>query len=241
MLALQNLEFLSQIRRELQREGYVKTPKVFIHPSCSGDMPRLQRIVDLMGGELMPSESAPLPSDIENEYMMVHNFGICNALYDQSKGVRLPASAFHSSQQKSWASLAYEHTGMLLRVPASPFAQGYLTNCVFNAETPGVTHIVYPFGPKGDVDDGVEYIRSLEKRYCNMNNNALFVMLLCSALLFIIAMCTCADQSICLYCRGTDVLVHYWYYPDSYDRCLAANVAPETIESEKRIKGELSL
>ena len=103
-----------------------------------------------------------------------------------------------------------------------------------------MTHIVYPFGPKGDVDDGVEYIRSLEKRYCNMSINGHFVMLLCSALL-IAVMCTCADQSICLCCRGTDVLVHYWYYPDSYDRCLAANVAPETIESEKRIKGELSL
>ncbi len=32
------------------------------------------------------------------------------------------------------------------------------------AETPGVTHIVYPFGPKGDVDDGVEYIRCLDNR-----------------------------------------------------------------------------
>ena len=32
------------------------------------------------------------------------------------------------------------------------------------AETPGVTHIVYPFGPKGDPDDGQEYLRCLEKR-----------------------------------------------------------------------------
>ena len=62
LLAVQHVEFLSQIRRELQREGYIKTPKVFIHPSCSGDMPRLQRIIDQMGGELMPSESAHLPS-----------------------------------------------------------------------------------------------------------------------------------------------------------------------------------
>jgi hypothetical protein len=35
---------------------------------------------------------------------------------------------------------------------------------VLGAETPGVTHIVYPFGPKGDVDDGLEYMRCLEKR-----------------------------------------------------------------------------
>lgn len=32
------------------------------------------------------------------------------------------------------------------------------------AEVPGVTHIVYPFGLKGDPDDGQEYLRCLEKR-----------------------------------------------------------------------------
>ena len=58
--AAQNLDILAQVRRELQKEGYLKTPKVFIHPACSGDMPRLQRIVSQLGGELMPSESAPL-------------------------------------------------------------------------------------------------------------------------------------------------------------------------------------
>lgn len=41
-----------------------------------------------------------------------------------------------------------------------------------------------------------------------------------------------------LVCRGTDVLVHYWYYPDSYDRCIPASEAPETLEPDKRIKGE---
>ncbi|KAL6780553.1 hypothetical protein ACKKBF_B12650 [Auxenochlorella protothecoides x Auxenochlorella symbiontica] len=30
--------------------------------------------------------------------------------------------------------------------------------------TPGVTHVVYPFGPKGDPDDGQTYLRALEKR-----------------------------------------------------------------------------
>ena len=27
---------------------------------------------------------------------------------------------------------------------------------------PGVTHVVYPYGPKGDPDDGQEYLRTLE-------------------------------------------------------------------------------
>jgi hypothetical protein len=52
------MDILSQVRRELQREGYLKAVRVFIHPTCSGDMPRLQRIVGQLGGELMPSESA---------------------------------------------------------------------------------------------------------------------------------------------------------------------------------------
>ena len=33
-----------------------------------------------------------------------------------------------------------------------------------SADDPSVTHIVYPFGPEGDPDDGVQYLRSLELR-----------------------------------------------------------------------------
>lgn len=32
------------------------------------------------------------------------------------------------------------------------------------ADDPSVTHIVYPFGPEGDPDDGLQYLRSLEMR-----------------------------------------------------------------------------
>ena len=35
---------------------------------------------------------------------------------------------------------------------------------VLGAEIPGVTHVVHPFGAKGDPDDGQEYLRCLEKR-----------------------------------------------------------------------------
>ena len=59
-LSLQNLEILSLVRRELQREGFIKVFKVHIHPSCqSGDMPRLQRIITQLGSEIMTSESEP--------------------------------------------------------------------------------------------------------------------------------------------------------------------------------------
>lgn len=55
---MQNMEILSLVRRELQREGFIKVFKVHIHPSCqSGDMPRLQRIISQLGSEIMPSES----------------------------------------------------------------------------------------------------------------------------------------------------------------------------------------
>ena len=33
-----------------------------------------------------------------------------------------------------------------------------------SSEDPAVTHIVYPFGPEGDPDDGIQYLRSLEMR-----------------------------------------------------------------------------
>jgi hypothetical protein len=36
-----------------------------------------------------------------------------------------------------------------------------------------------------------------------------------------------------------DALVHYWYWPDSYDRCIPATVAPENVEADKRIKGNI--
>ena len=39
-------------------------------------------------------------------------------------------------------------------------------------------------------------------------------------------------------CRGASSLVHYWYHPDSYDRCLPAEVAPEVVEPDKRIRGK---
>ena len=59
-MRVQNLEILSLVRRELQREGFIKVLKVHIHPSCaSGDMPRLQRIITQLGSEVMPSESKP--------------------------------------------------------------------------------------------------------------------------------------------------------------------------------------
>ena len=38
-------------------------------------------------------------------------------------------------------------------------------------------------------------------------------------------------------CRGPQTMVHYWYQPDSYDRCIPASVAPEAIEVDKRIRG----
>lgn len=33
---------------------------------------------------------------------------------------------------------------------------------VQSADQPGVTHVVFPFGPKGDPDDGKQYLRTLE-------------------------------------------------------------------------------
>lgn len=47
-------------------------------------------------------------------------------------------------------------------MPSSIFACMTAVQCC--AETPGVSQIVYPFGPDGDPDDGVQYMRVLDRR-----------------------------------------------------------------------------
>ena len=37
------------------------------------------------------------------------------------------------------------------------------TAWLLSADSPGVTHVVYPFGPSGDPDDGQQYLRALER------------------------------------------------------------------------------
>eukprot|EP00210_Caulerpa_lentillifera_P002940 g2807.t1 len=69
-----------------------------------------------------------------------------------------------------------------------------------SADESEVTHIVYSFGPGGDPDDGVQYLRSLEM-------------------------------------RPGEFLVHYWYYPDSYDNWMPAEVAPENLEPDHKAIG----
>lgn len=43
-----------------------------------------------------------------------------------------------------------------------------------------------------------------------------------------------------LACRGAAARVHFWYTPDSYDKNLPADVAPEKLEPDKRIRGARS-
>ena len=156
LLGLQNLDTLALIRRELQKEGYLKTPKVFIHPACSGDMPRLQRIITQLGGELMPSESAR-PS---------FHVPVCR----QRPCLALPMRLLPGRHAAVWTEGHGPLASCLRGVQVSPWTcgdhkAGHGRDCCSgHAETPGVTHIVCPFGPKGDTDDGVEYMRSLESR-----------------------------------------------------------------------------
>ena len=46
------------------------------------------------------------------------------------------------------------------------------------ADSTGVTHIVYPFGPNGDPDDGVQYMRVQDRRCsCHSCLAAFYVMM----------------------------------------------------------------
>ncbi len=64
----QNLEILATLRRELVREGHLRQPHVFLHPSLpAADVQRLQRTVEQLGGELAASEG---PSTFEVGYLL---------------------------------------------------------------------------------------------------------------------------------------------------------------------------
>lgn len=102
----------------------------------------------------------------------------------------------------------------------------------WHAESGGVTQIVYPFGPNGDPDDGVQYMRVQERR--------------CA----LISCCTCFELEPCHplpqlcvialpLCRDPNARVHWWYWPDSYDSWIPADQAPETDEPDKVSRGAL--
>ena len=42
-------------------------------------------------------------------------------------------------------------------------------------------------------------------------------------------------------CRGDKALVHWWYFPDSYDEIVGQDDAPEVIEPDKQPEGADSL
>ena len=47
------------------------------------------------------------------------------------------------------------------------------------ADAPGVTQIVYSFGPDGDPDDGVQYMRVLDRRYSKVELAGFMVIAVC--------------------------------------------------------------
>ena len=46
------------------------------------------------------------------------------------------------------------------------------------ADAPGVTQIVYPFGPDGDPDDGVQYMRVLDRRQVSFDSCWTYLLVL---------------------------------------------------------------
>eukprot|EP00803_Ostreobium_quekettii_P007065 evm.model.scf_1407.2 EVM.evm.TU.scf_1407.2 scf_1407:7799-21268(+) len=55
----QNLEILMAVRRELEKTGLLKHPKVHVHHSCGAQIQRLRGIVKQLGGSLAGSADAP--------------------------------------------------------------------------------------------------------------------------------------------------------------------------------------
>lgn len=75
---------------------------------------------------------------------------------------------------------------------------------------------MYPFGPDGDPDDGMQYLRTLEKQY-------IFHIFIKYELNDIFS--------------ENESYVHFWYFPDSYDQWISADTAPETLEPNHNPNG----
>lgn len=78
----QNLEILAAVRVALQQAGFLKVPKVAIHPSCGAVSVQLAALVIKLGGELMPSASAHTAYSWLNAFgstTVVSSLGFCKA------------------------------------------------------------------------------------------------------------------------------------------------------------------
>lgn len=113
----------------------------------------------------------------------------------------------------------------------------------------GLTHIVYPFGPGGDPDDGEvlhastcsPYSSCREQRLPHhlMNVTQSFIVLPASVLVrpTSLAGIQAADCAVQEYMRtqrkrNTKSLVHRWYRPDSHNEWIDQSVAPEVVEND---------
>ena len=52
---LQFKDILAQVMHELIKQGFLKWPKVFVHPSCGPEVPLLQKLVTELRGEVATS------------------------------------------------------------------------------------------------------------------------------------------------------------------------------------------
>lgn len=51
---MQFLDIVAQVAHELSRQGRLKWPKVYLHPSCAGEAAFLQKAITSLRGELAP-------------------------------------------------------------------------------------------------------------------------------------------------------------------------------------------
>ena len=132
---------LALVVSELTKKGALKYPKVFISPACGPEVQSLSLMVTSLKGEVAASQGG----------RMIRPIVYCSC--------RLPlpclGQPFYHTVQRQASEVSYNTLSCLAFFDPSG------TECVSLADSPGVTHIVKPFGPSGDPDDGVQYMRNL--------------------------------------------------------------------------------
>ena len=130
------------MRVALQQTGWLKHPKVHVHASNGPASPKLTALVTKLGGELMPFA------------------GVCGISGVGEHAATYGAKATRMRRENELAHVVGVPGDADLD-PSSFLAEMAPSSVAGSAE---LTHILYPFGVRGDPDDGKCYMRSLERR-----------------------------------------------------------------------------
>ena len=178
------MEMLAAVRRALQRAGQLPEVRIALHPSLgAAQLPRLQGIASKLGAEVLPDAGArtpppPFPHQSARIHACKHMHANTRARIARDKHVRSsslvamrglyafvrPACMHGLMQKDHMPPLIHPRSASNHHWSSDMVGRVVISTTAAAAGAAGCTHVVFPFGPEGDPDDGQNYMRSLEAR-----------------------------------------------------------------------------